>query len=470
MSEYRELGKNTVMFALGGFGSRAISILLLPVLTRFLSQEEYGQIDIILTTVSLLAPAITMMISNALFRFLLDSVEAGDKRKLLTTSLFIALAGYSLFLLISPVFISFRTISDYFTLFVLIIFSSRFEVITRSFIRGEKQLFLYAVSEIVHTLLFASTAILFVWSFQLGVKGYLMATLVSQSTTALIVFCFGKLYRHIGIHSVSVDLAKKMLNYSIPLVPNEISWWIMNVSDRYMLTYFVGLASTGIYSVSYKFPTLLTFVYAVFNQAWQISAVKIFSGNDRNSHFETIFRYLSTIVILSLSVFGVLLKPLVWMFTGEEFRISWIYVPSISLGVLFMIFSHFFGVAYNVSKRTIGALRTTLIAAAVNILVNLSLIPVMGVQAAAISTFIAYLVLWIIRIIETRRYIQPRIGWSRLVSSLSICSGILFANYLKLNGFLVQLFLLSALLVIQKHELSVLLDRCLKSVKRRIRS
>lgn len=65
-----------------------------------------------------------------------------------------------------------------------------------------------------------------------------------------------------------------MLAYSVPLIPNGIMWWVVNASDRYIIGYFLGYEATGIYSVAAKFPTLLTMLYGIFFQAWQLSAME----------------------------------------------------------------------------------------------------------------------------------------------------------------------------------------------------
>ena len=93
-----------------------------------------------------------------------------------------------------------------------------------------------------------------------------------------------KLWRYVRL-SPNPDLRRQMLRYCIPLIPTAIFWWIMGVSDRYMVKWFLGGAANGIYAVAYKIPTILTILATVFMDAWQLSAITESSG-DRESHLQ----------------------------------------------------------------------------------------------------------------------------------------------------------------------------------------
>jgi len=113
----------------------------------------------------------------------------------------------------------------------------------------------------------------------MGLEGCLISTVLSSVVTLVYIFIAGRVYRYIRF-GIDVQLLKEMLRYSLPLVPNGLMWWIMNVSDRYMLTFFLGYSATGLYSVSAKFPTIISLLYGIFFQAWQLSAMQEFGKED----------------------------------------------------------------------------------------------------------------------------------------------------------------------------------------------
>ncbi|MEM2146385.1 MAG: NosD domain-containing protein, partial [Candidatus Jordarchaeaceae archaeon] len=131
----------------------------------------------------------------------------------------------------------------------------------------------------------------------------------AQNTRNLVyIFIAGRVYRYIRF-GIDVQLLKEMLRYSLPLVPNGLMWWIMNVSDRYMLTFFLGYSATGLYSVSAKFPTIISLLYGIFFQAWQLSAMQEFGKEDFEVFFNRVFQIISGGLFIITSWFLVFIKP-----------------------------------------------------------------------------------------------------------------------------------------------------------------
>ena len=125
-----------------------------------------------------------------------------------------------------------------------------------------------------------------------GKVGYFEAYALSYFLAAIIAFCAGKQWRYFNINSFDKSMLKKMSKFSIALVPNALLWWVINSSDRLMVSGMRGISENGLYAMGYKLPSLLNTFSAVFMQAWGFSAVKEFDGKSKND-----FSEFSTIVI-----------------------------------------------------------------------------------------------------------------------------------------------------------------------------
>ncbi|MBO8140502.1 MAG: oligosaccharide flippase family protein [Thermosipho sp. (in: Bacteria)] len=437
-NKYKHLAKNTIWISLGTFGSRTISFFLLPLFTRVLTKDDYGKIDFFSTTVSLLAIFLSIEIAAAVFRFSADGKE--ENRKILSSSYLIIAFSTILLLIFFPLFSKLSTFFSeikYYLLFSIILGITT--AINKNYLRAKEKMIIFATSDIINTFSFASLGIILVAILKNGVKGYLQAYLIAQLITNIYLFTAGKLYREISFKEISFKTLKVMIKYSAPLVPNDLSWWIMNVSDRYLLIYFLGFAASGIYAVSYKFMALISVLNGVFYQAWQVSAVKQYEKEDRDQFYSNVFYHLSTTLIAVLLVFSVIMKPFVSVMVGSEFEKAWVYLPFLLLGALFSAFSSFYGIGYIASKESKGAFTTSIYGALTNLGINILFIPLIGIQAAAISTMVAFLTMWLLRVKQTKKYFTIKVKGKILFLNILLVTISLFANYINDFGIFIQL-------------------------------
>ncbi len=466
-SPYRSLGKNTVIFAIGSFGSKAISFFMLPIFTRVLTQADYGKIDIITTSISLLLPLLTLNIVEAVFRFTLDKGSLEEKQAIFTSALTVGIGGFLFLLFFIPVFMHFGVSGQLLVAFLALFLIDIIHGITKVLIRAEQKLRLFAISDIIHTAVFASTGILLVAVLRMGVIGYLLSQIIAVTVSAAVLFRFGSVGKYIAASGIKITQIKVMIKYSLPLVPNALAWWIMSASDRYMLAYFLGISSTGIYAVAHKFPMLLSVLNGVFYKAWQIASIDQFNSPERKQFYSNIFRALSTLMFLGTIIFAIILRPFIILMTGEGFQEAWRFVPFLILGTVFHSFSQFFGVGYLAAKKTRGAFRTSGIGAAANIAVNLLLIPLIGIQGASISTAIAFFTMWIARLFETRKYFSISINWVRLSVEISLVLVSLMMVYCGSIGTLIQIACLVVFITLEGKSIGVALKKARSILSRK---
>lgn len=401
----RYLLKNTLIFALGNFGSKLITFLLVPLYTNTLSTSGYGVLDIINAIIMIGVPIVTLNISEAVMRFLLD--KNSDKEKILGICCNFSLLAVVLSFLLYPIFNLFQEISSYSLLLSIYILVTAVSGISLCYIRGIEKLLIFSIISIIKTLIIGIASIIFLVVFKLGINGYLLAYIIAEIATILICIFFGIKDYKIRLSRPDKKLIKQMVKFSIFLIPNALMWWIINSMDRFMIVPFFGTEANGIYAVSAKIPTILVTITSIFNQAWMYSAIKEEKDKDikNNSDYTSnIYSVLFKFITLSSTLLIIILKPLLRIYVGKEFFSAWIYTPPLLVGSVFLTLGTFLSNEYTVHKDSKGFLRSASVGAIVNLVLNFILMPIMGVLGAAIATCISYIIVFIYRAYDIQKY------------------------------------------------------------------
>lgn len=420
MSKKRELMKNTIIIFVGKISTQLLSFFLLPLYTSFLITKDYGFVDLITTYVTLIVPIITLELEMSVFRYLVDARKSKENtKKVLSNNFFILLVSLLLFsaaYLIVTCFWKFDF--RYLILLDIIIctFSGNFLQVTR----GLGRTLDYAISCIitgVSTILFN---ILLIVVFRFGAFGMILSMALANGFGALYLFIRLKLYKQIDFKRKDTKLMKEMFHYSIPLVPNSVSWWIVNVSDRTIITAVLGAAANGIYAISNKFPTILSSLLGIFNLSWSESAALHIDSPDRDSFFSDISNTV-TKLFTSLGVGMIACMPFVFpILINSQYSQAYNYIPILILGAVFNVIICLYSAVYIAKKMTKQVAATSIIGAIINIVVNVVLIKYIGLYAASLSTALSYLAMMIYRHFDLKKYINIRYDKGLLIKTIVI--------------------------------------------------
>lgn len=405
MTKKAELARNTFIIFLGKVSSHFISFLLLPLYTSFLNKSEYGTIDLIITYISLLIPIITLQQEMATFRFLID--YRNDKKKTekviynsirnisINVFIFVLIYGFlSLFISIPYKLLIVINV-------VITIYCSMFLQISRGI--GNNKI--YSIVSIIVGITNLLINIISIILLDIGAKGILVASVLANLVGATILFIYLRIGNSTKKENKDKQLTKQMFKYSIPLVPNGVSWWIINVSDRTIISAIIGVAANGIYAVSTKFSSIISAVFSILNMSLTESVSVHINDADRDSFFsdiaDTIIRIFSCLCILIIAgmpfMFGIFVK--------DTFKESYNYIPINLLASFFNCIVGIYSSIYIAKKLTKKVASTSIISAVINVSFNLIFIKIIGVYAACISTVIAYLIMAIYRHIDLKKYV-----------------------------------------------------------------
>lgn len=419
MSRYKRLMKNILLIFTGNFVSKVLSFFMVPFYTSILSTSDYGTSDLISTTVLLVLPFFSLLMDESVMRFTLD--KTNDNKQILTIAFVISTMGFVVVMIISPVIFLFESVRSYYWYIVLYYVVSWIYNLTANYVRGLDRLSLITAAGIIHTLVYLILNILFLAILKIGVYGYLLAIDLSNLVAAVFLILHCKLYNNIiSLKKIDWKLAKEMIIYSLPMIPNYISWWFNTCSDRYMMSFFCGTAATGIYSVAYKIPTLLSSLTTIFSSAWKISSVDDFGSKESLIFYNRVYRLYSGTLIMGAAVLILFTQIIAKLLFAKDFYFAWKITPILILAYIFSALAQYIESIFNASKQTKTLFYASLTGAIVNIGFNLMLIPIYGGRGAAIATVIGYTIIWIIDMINTRKLLKMNFNLIRIILAFFI--------------------------------------------------
>ncbi|MBC1475086.1 oligosaccharide flippase family protein [Listeria grandensis] len=442
MNRIKKLGFNTLIIGLGSMGSKFMIFLLVPFYTFYLSPAEYGQADILMMTISILIPILTLSIADGVFRYTMDKI---DPKKVFSSGCAILVLMSVLLVALAPILLQIPMIQDYYILFSLILLVQAWNALFQQQVRANGKLILYSVSGLLMAVLLFVANLVFLKYWNMGIDGFLYANLVAFSVQAFLLFFGGKLYRFFSFRAINKPLLGKMLLYSLPLIPNAVLWWVMQVSDRYILTLFLGVAANGLYTVAAKIPSLLSMLNTVFFQAWSISAIG--DGIKKSdTFFAQVFTIFSCLFFVVTEVILLIVQPFADTLFSAAYQGVWQYVPFLLIAVILSSFSSFLEVSYMAEKKTKQLVITTLKGGIVNIALSFLLIPFIGIIGASIATLIGFLITWLLRMHQTGFFRQIESKFLFWCSLALLCGQSVYLSCIDTPNLMVQCLFAVALL------------------------
>ncbi len=412
--------------------------MLLPLYTTLLSSEEYGTVDLITTLVQLFIPLTSLMIDQEVFRFLLSCDNKTDKTIVISNS-FILLTGSNVcFFLLYEFMASFVSVTFQMWFFLILVVTS-YNNLFLQIARGLKQTHIYAFGSFMCSAVIIVLNVIFTAYFLMGAQGMLFATFMGNFISCFFLTIKLRIYKYISFEVIHLKVIIDKLKYSVPLIPNQLSIWVMNSSDRIIVAYVLGTAANGILAVSHKFPAIFMTFFNIFQLAWHETGVLHYFDNDRDNFFsETFEKIIKIFSTLCIGIIAVLPLTFNW-FINISYNDAYNNIPIYMAALLFNVVVGLLGVVYVATKRTLEIAKTTLLSATINIIINILLIDKIGLIAASISTFIGYLIAMLYRIIDTKKYINIKYNAKQYLA-VGFCLVIyIFIYYLK-NKFISVIF------------------------------
>ena len=409
-----DMVKNSGIYAVGALASPLVSLILTPFLAHHLSTNDYGGLAVLYTVVDLVTVMTQLGLSSAFFRaYNGDYESAQDRRGVLASSIILLLLAslpiaiimmitapwLSVFLFNTPAF------SGPVRLTALVIVMENLTLPGISWLRAEKRAAFYTILSIAGMLFVLCTNIVLVGVFHMGVNGALIA---KGAGYVVITACTvpGMLITLARQHSLRLrpDIVHNMLSFGVPTIFSDIAAWVLQLSDRYLLSHFGSLTQTAGYSVAYTLGGVLSpVILSPWGLAWVPIMYAIAKRNDAAHIYQLVFRWWSSILLLSAFALSLVSIVVLEMLFPPAYFASEPVIPIITLSTMLMGVWYIFMIGVNIRRKTILEFVFVVIAAVINLLLNLFFIPEFGAIGAAISTLLAYAVLLVVSYVVNQR-------------------------------------------------------------------
>jgi O-antigen/teichoic acid export membrane protein len=429
--ELKRLGRHSAVYGLGGLVSRILATLLLPLYTHYLPPGSYGRVEIVTAATAVLAIVLQLGISSAFFRFYFDAKEDAERLVVIRTSFWFTMAMSTLGLALGVVFAA--PIGHLLGLghdpslvragAVGLWAQTNYQQLTALF-RVEERSTQYAIASVANVLITVAAMVLFVAYFHWGAVGLV----VGNFTGTLLVYAVLLAYRYEQLGAqFDTQLFRKMQHFGMPLVPSALALWTINFVDREFVSWYKGNAEVGVYSAAVKIASLITFVMVAFRTAWPAFAYSIEDDREAKRTYSFVLTYLLALTSWAALALGALAPWWVRLLTDPRYQRA-------EKGVALLAFAGAVYAGYVVLAIGSGRARKTQLnwvvtgaGAAVNVGLNFWLVPRWGMVGAAVSTAVAYVVLFAGMALYAQHVYPVSYQWRRVVTCVAVAVGLTVA-------------------------------------------
>jgi len=420
MKRGESLAKNTLILSLGTIIPKITSFITLPIITLYLTKNEIGFNELIMMFSILMLPVATLQIQTAAFRFLIDVRDDEEEIKKIISSI-IAFTFITSLIALVVVFLCLYKEDIYLRFLICLYYlADIFANTLRQICRGLGKNGEYSKSIIVSSFSTLVFIIAFVFILSWGLIGVVASSFLSSFIAFIYLFFKIKLYRFFSMSFFNKEILKKMLSYTIPLIPNSISGWLMRLADRLVVTVFMGVSANAVYSLACKIPNLIDNLQNTFVLAWQENASLASKDSDAGEYYTRVFHMLFNLITGSLGLLIAISPVLFKLLIKGDYEEAYFQMPILFMAMFFLSLSTFLGGIYLAFKKTKSIGLTTTVAAVINLVFDISLIRSLGLYAASISTMLAYIFLFLFRIIDVQKIIRIRVNISHMILMIII--------------------------------------------------
>lgn len=456
--------KDASLYSMSSFLARGFSLITVPIYTRILTPADYGALDLLLS-LTLFAPTIIgACLDQAVARFYIAEKDINEKKKIASTVIFynaIALVIIIPLAMTASGFLSISWLDGQVSAGTVMLFFGYIVIHNIYYVANNqlKYLFLakkFAICAVGNTIVSTALSLLFIVYFRWGVFGIFLGWTISQAIFAILSLYFG---REAYALTFSTPLLRKMLHYSMPLIPGSIAFFAIQWVDRYAINEFHGLAAAGIYGIGARLASLVKLFLMGFQGAWNPFVMKHFPDDGAGEIFQRVFNYFlfATIsIMMFLSLFG---KEALLVLTTAEFSAGFVVVPLLVLSALLSSVGGYFTFGIQIAQKTRLRLYLNVGVLFVNIALNLALIPILGIVGAALATALSYMCMAIVGMIISQRLYPVPYRWGRIIGASII--GMVVSNSVvvfEFNSLPLKAFLFISCVLILSRLLNVRLD------------
>lgn len=237
----RQMIKSIGIYAVGSIGSKIITFLMIPLYTFYVRPDDYGYYDLCLSTVLFLCPLISLQLRDGSFRFLMDAKDQQSQSTVISESFHALLMSTGVFFAVAIGISIFTEISYLWWTFALLIMMMLQELIAQM-VRGLSYSSIFVIANIISAGFIGAFSVMFVVCLDMGIKGIFLANILARLLSiAFIEVRIGIFFRYLNIHLLDSKLLRRMMVYSLPLIPGGVCLWVLSAADRFFIKEYLSL-------------------------------------------------------------------------------------------------------------------------------------------------------------------------------------------------------------------------------------
>ncbi|HEX2060798.1 MAG TPA: oligosaccharide flippase family protein, partial [Thermoanaerobaculia bacterium] len=304
--------KDSAIYGIGSILARAISLLLLPFYTRVLTPRDYGVVDLLTTFGALVNLTVALEISQGLARYVAAAENEEERAEWASTALWFTVGTLSLFAAIafafagplSAMLLESRELAFVFGLGVISILFNGIFYVGQAQLRWMRKPAHYSTANLVFTVSAIVATVLFVLYFRFGVAGVVLGQMVGYLIGAVLTLWFARSDFRLKF---SLEKCKRMLRFSLPLVPSSIAVFVAGYIDCIAIKELMDVKDVGIYGVGYRLASPVALLTAGFQTAITPLVIANYKDPATRETIARIFRYFLVVAMLAcvgVSVFA----------------------------------------------------------------------------------------------------------------------------------------------------------------------
>lgn len=394
----RRVFGHSVVYGSADVAIQAVNFLLLPIYTRVLSPVEYGALALLLVLEAFLKPVYRLGLGTSFVRFYYDYTDERSRQTLAGTIVILLLgAGVVLLAILLAAAGDLTALvigsSDYVRAFALLALNlalTSFFLVPFGILRVQER------STTLASITFARSSgtlivrLVLVVGLGLGVLGIMLADVI---VSLVLLLALASRIRAAVAARFSRAMAREVLRFGLPQLPQALLHQAMAMSDRFILALYLPLEQVGVYLIGTSIASLIKLYPVAFRTAWMPFAFDRMTRPDAPRLFAKLATYAFAVLTFSTLGMVALAESLVTLMTPAEFHAAVTVVPLLALGMAIQTTMNFVGTSVEVSKRTHLYPLATAVGAVIAVGGQFILIPRFGIVGAAVAVGLGQLVL-----------------------------------------------------------------------------
>lgn len=424
--QIKRLFRHSVVYGLGDMGGRIVSFLLLPIVLRYLTPEDYGTLEIFQVIKNLCLALLPIGLASSIFRYYFKASTSSERIRIVSNAFFVLLfiaLGVFLFGSLAREWISLSlwNTTDL-SLHVMVVSGTIaleiLKVVPFALLRARERSFFFAAIQILNILGSLTLNIVFLVVFKLGILAILLGNLLGTCLVfgPLFPIFFENIRPRISLREILI-----LLRYGAPVAVGSITFLLINSMDRFFIKHYCSMDELGIYALGFRFVSLLTmFLVNPFNYAWLPFALSIEKNENAKDVYAAVLTYFLFIGLFMLLTISLFTAEIIRLISPVSYWGDYHFV--IVLGFAYLFFGIFNNVKIGISirEKTQYFMISSLCALAVNGILNVLLVPRFHLMGAAFSNLGAYLILFGVTLFFSQKMYLIVYEYGRIVKQFAV--------------------------------------------------